>query len=240
MARESVALELSNVTAGYGDMTVLWDINLSVQQGTCMVVLGANGAGKSTLLRVIMGLLPTRRGQIQLLDQPIERLRTEKRVRLGIRYMTELGVFLGLTVEDNLRLGGYGLGARELRDRLAETYDSFPEVAAKRRIRVESLSGGQRKLVGVAKVLVDKPRLLVMDEPSAGLSPRYVEEVIGNLRRVRERDITLLVAEQNVSFLKLADDVCVIEGGHNRFSGSVSRFNSDQDLHRAFFGIDVS
>jgi len=231
-------LELREIDAGYGSMQVLWDVGFAVGAGECVVILGANGAGKSTLLRVALGLVPTMRGSVRLRGEDITHLRTDRRVARGIGFMTELGVFPELSVRENLLLGAYRLGPRKARANLERTYAAFPLTQKFRNRPAGSLSGGQRKLVGVAKVLMGDPSLIVMDEPSSGLSPAAVHEVIEALAGVARSDASLLIAEQNVAFLSLAQRAIVIEGGHLRFDGSVEELRDDEALRRAYFGIE--
>lgn len=231
-------LSVAGLGAGYGPMQVLWDFSFQVAAGEAVVVLGPNGAGKSTLLRTVLGLLPARTGSISFFGRPIERMRTSQRVRQGIAYMSEIGVFPELSVEDNLLMGGYGLPRRRVHQRIEELCALFPEVARTRRGPAWKLSGGQRKMVGVAKTLVAEPRLLVLDEPSAGLSPVYVSSVVEALGRVvQPGGPALLVAEQNMKFLSLARRIYVIEGGRRRFEGTAEELQADDALRLAYFGL---
>jgi branched-chain amino acid transport system ATP-binding protein len=234
-------LELEHVQSGYGAMQVLWGVDLVVPSGSCVVLLGANGAGKSTLLKVIMGLLPLWAGAIRFEGAPIEGRRTDRRVAGGIAYMTETAVFGDLSVHENLLLGAFALPRSRAKASIERIYESFPVVREHRRRPAGSLSGGQRKLVGVAKALVAEPRLIVMDEPSSGLSPLAVREVVGALGKVHaEQGTSMLVAEQNVAFTELADAVVVLEGGRVRFRGSVEELQANDSLRRAFFGLEGS
>ncbi len=230
-------LSVEGVGSGYGSMQVLWDVSLRVGRGEGVLLLGANGAGKTTLLKAISGLLPLRSGAIRLDGASIDRLRADQRVQRGAGVMTEQGVFPTLSVEDNLRLGAYTLPRGSVGTVMKDVYQLFPELFGRRRDAVGSLSGGQRKLVAVAKALMCRPQLLIMDEPSAGLSPRYVKEVLAQLVEVRQRGLSLLVAEQNVAFLELADRVYVLEGGRVRFEGTVSALEGNQAVREAFFGL---
>ncbi|MHB8189702.1 MAG: ABC transporter ATP-binding protein [Ferrimicrobium sp.] len=234
---EQQILDIDDINVAYGPMRVLWGLSLSVQPAETLVVLGANGAGKSTLLKAVIGLLPLESGSITMLGQRVERFNAAKRIRLGVGYMSEQGIFPGLSVTENLKLGGLRLSRRELSSRLDEAFERFAELRTYRRTMAGSLSGGQRKLVGIAKCLMGHPSLLLMDEPSSGLSPRYVAEVVDQLVELRGTT-TLVIAEQNVSFLDAADRVCVIEGGRTRFQGAVTDFESDAALHEAFFGLE--
>jgi len=165
-------LEVTGIESGYGAMKILWGMDLAVQPGETVLLLGANSAGKTTLLRTIIGLLPAWTGAIRFEDEQIEHLSPDQRIRRGIAYMSEQGVFATLTIEENIRLGGYFLSGAEVRRRSTRLFELFPDLAKKRRDVAASLSGGQRKMLGIAKVLVSEPKLLLMDEPSSGLAPR--------------------------------------------------------------------
>ncbi len=230
-------LSADGIEGGYNTVQVLWGARLSVQPASSVVLLGANGAGKTTLLKVLVGLLPAWKGHISLDGQDITGLRTDRRVRRGMAYMSELGVFAGLSIEENLRIGGRASDRATLRRRLDELFQIFPDLAGRRRALAGSLSGGQRKMLGIAKALAANPRLLVMDEPSAGLSPLFVQQVIAVLSRFRTEGLAMLIAEQNVAFLDLADRVFTLEGGRTRFEGTVEQLNADDALHRAYFGL---
>jgi branched-chain amino acid transport system ATP-binding protein len=231
-------LESQGIETGYGRVQVLWGAGLRVRPAESVVLLGANGAGKTTLLKVLVGLMPAWRGEVRLDGEDVTRLRTDRRVRRGVAYMSELAVFPGLSIEENLRIGGQFSPAVALTARMEELYGIFPDLAKRRRALGGSLSGGQRKMLGVAKALAGSPRLLVMDEPSAGLSPLFVSEVIAVLGRFRGSGLALLIAEQNVTFLELADRVYTLEGGRVGFEGTVDELNSNDALHRAYFGLE--
>jgi branched-chain amino acid transport system ATP-binding protein len=234
-------LRVRGISAGYGELQVLWDVDLLVAERQAVVLLGANGAGKTTLLHTLVGLLPQYAGEVEFARRRVDQAPTHERVRAGIAFMTETGVFPTLSVEENLLVGGYTVGQRQVRRRLDRYYALFPDLRDKRHHAAASLSGGQRKMLGVAKTLISDPRLVLMDEPSSGLSPLLVTEVVNILHRIREeRDVALLIAEQNVKFLELADRVYVLEGGRIRFHGSVEDLRGDDRLRRAFFGLDAT
>ncbi len=157
-------LTASGLDAGYGGVQALWDAGLTVRAKETVVLMGPNGAGKTTLIKTIMGLIQSWKGEISFEGRSIAHDRTDKRVRAGIAYMSEIGCFPGLSVEDNLRIGGQFLSAAEFKRHIDDLYARFPTLAQKRRALGGSLSGGQRKILGVAKALAGKPRLLVMDE----------------------------------------------------------------------------
>jgi branched-chain amino acid transport system ATP-binding protein len=230
-------LAASGIETGYGKVQVLWGAAIDVGARESVVLLGANGAGKTTLLKVLIGLLPAWGGAVTLAGEDITRMRTDHRVRRGLSYMSEIGVFTGLSIAENIRIGGQFVDAATLRRRTEELFAVFPDLAHRRRALAGSLSGGQRKMLGIAKALAAGPRVLVMDEPSAGLSPLFVSQVIEVLGQFRGTGLSLLIAEQNVAFLDLADRVFTLEGGRVGFSGTVEALHADDALHRAYFGL---
>jgi branched-chain amino acid transport system ATP-binding protein len=230
-------LQARGVDAGYGTMQVLWGVDLDVRPGETVLLLGANGAGKTTFLKTLVGLIQARQGAIQLGGQDVTKTRSSDRMRLGMTYMSELAVFPDLSIEENIKVGAQALGHRNPGARAEELYGLFPVLREKRKAAASSLSGGQRKMLGIAKALAAEPRLLVMDEPSAGLSPLFVKEVIRILSDLRGRGLALLIAEQNIGFLEVATRVFVLEGGRIRFSGSVAEMTDNEALRRAYFGL---
>jgi branched-chain amino acid transport system ATP-binding protein len=226
-----------DLVSGYDKVQALWGASFTVRAGESVVLLGVNGAGKTTLLKVLLGLLPAWAGSVAFDGADITRLRTDRRVRLGLAYMSELGVFPDLSIAENLRIGGQFAEPGALKRRIEELYAVFPDLAARRGTLAGSLSGGQRKMCGIAKALAGSPRLLVMDEPSAGLSPLFVGEVIRILGQFRGQGLSLLIAEQNVGFLALADRVFTLEHGRTGFEGSVAELQADDGVRRAYFGL---
>jgi branched-chain amino acid transport system ATP-binding protein len=230
-------LEVAGLAAGYRRLQVLWDVDLVIHEHESVVLLGANGAGKTTLLKAIMSVVEVWAGRIDFAGEDITRLRTDQRVRRGIVFMSETSGFPGLTIEENVLIGAEFLPKNRARQRIDELYAVFPALAERRRALAGSLSGGQRKMLGIAKALVGNPRLLIMDEPSAGLSPRYVKEVIGVLAQFRDKQLALLIAEQNVKFLVLADRVYTLDNGQIGFAGTVAAMQENDALRRAYFGL---
>jgi branched-chain amino acid transport system ATP-binding protein len=237
MLPETSLLQANGINAGYGSMQVLWGVDLDVRAGESVLLLGANGAGKTTFLKTLVGLIEVRDGGISLGGQDVTRMKSSDRMRLGMTYMSELAVFPDLSIEENLRVGAQALGHGNPGARAEELYGLFPVLRDKRRAPASSLSGGQRKMLGIAKALAAEPKLLVMDEPSAGLSPLFVKEVIRILRDLQGRGLALLIAEQNIGFLEVATRVFVLEGGRIRFSGSVAEMTDNEALRRAYFGL---
>jgi branched-chain amino acid transport system ATP-binding protein len=209
-------LTVEGLTTGFGAVEVLRGVDLELSAGRTTVLFGLNGAGKSLTLRTISGIQPAWGGTIQLNDTELTGLTVEDRVRAGIGHVLQVGgTFPHLTVGDNLRLGGSQLRPRaEQSRRLDELFDLYPRLAERRRQRAGSLSGGERAMLAVARTLMARPRVLLVDEPTAGLSPGMAEQLLDTLGRARATGVDLLVAEQNVSFgLRLADEIVVLERG---------------------------
>jgi branched-chain amino acid transport system ATP-binding protein len=232
-------LTLSGVEAGYGKIQVLWGVDLEVCSGESVVLLGPNGAGKTTTLKCLQGLLAASRGKIYFGGEDITRASARKRVQSGLSYMSELGIFPELTIEENLDLGALFVGRAAARRRIAQLYDLFPILVERRRQLAGGLSGGQRKMLGIAKAIAAQPKLLAMDEPSAGLSPLLVSTVIKSLAALRAEGLSMLIAEQNVKFLELGDRVFTMEKGRVGFSGTPAQIAADDGLRRAYFGLGV-
>lgn len=235
---ESLLLEARQLSAGYGTTRVLWDVDLEVPEGSTVALLGVNGAGKSTLLRALMGLLKLSGGEVLYRGEHISHWTPSQRIAASISYMSEVGVLSTLSVQDNLRVGATGMTSRDTKLALQRTWEEFPMLYARRRSAANSLSGGQRKLLGLAKALVRQPRLLVMDEPSSGLSPLFVKEMVEMLAAIRERSsVTILLAEQNAKVLDLADRVVILSGGHKGFDGPIDQFRAQTNIAAQFFGL---
>ena len=230
-------LEVQGVETGYGPLQILWGIDLTVSAGETVLLLGANSAGKTTLLRTLIGLLPSWRGTIHFDGERIDGFAPDQRIRRGIAFMSELGVFPTLSIDENIALGGYFLPDAQVRRRRDHLFQVFPDLAAKRRDAAGSLSGGQRKMLGIAKVLVAEPRLLLMDEPSSGLAPVFVKQVIDVLKTSIGGGTSLLIAEQNVAFLALADRGYLIDHGKVKLSGTRTELQTSSAVRETYFGL---
>lgn len=232
-------LTCSNLTAGYDQLQILWDISLSVDPGERVVVLGANGAGKTTLLKTLVGLITAWNGIITLNGDEVNHLSTDARMRRRVAYISDLGIIPDLSVEDNLRIGGFHRSGADVRRTMEVMYERFPILRDRRREMGTSLSGGQRKMLAVARGLMSDPQLLIMDEPSAGLSPLLVQEILEIIKSLDGQGMAFLIAEQNVKFLDIADRVYVIDFGRVIFTGSVEELRQDDTIRRAYFGVEA-
>jgi branched-chain amino acid transport system ATP-binding protein len=232
-------LEVRKLHAGYGPTEVLHGLDFAIEEGSITALLGANGAGKTTTLRAICGMVRTS-GEVLFTGQRISGRATEDIVRLGVAHVPDgRGTFTDLTTEENLRLGAY---ARRDRGSLAQDYERmyqlFPILAERRHQQAGTLSGGQQQMLAVARALMLRPRLLLLDEPSFGLAPMVVKEIFDVMRDInREQKVTILLVEQNAAMaLKLADRAHLLETGRIVLSGSSSDLMNDDAVRRAYLG----
>lgn len=230
-------LEIRSLEAGYGLAPVLQNIEMSVGTGEAIALLGANGAGKTTLMRSIMGLGPRVSGSITLDGVSIERVRTEDRVRRGLGYAPEgRRVFPGLTVVENMEVAS-SESASLRRTRIARMFDIFPQLVPKRDTLAWQLSGGQQQMLAIARALMTKPRLLLLDEPSLGLSPLLATQVISNIRDIVQDGTSVLLAEQNVGkALGVCDRAYVLRLGEIVQSGTSQSLRESAAVRDAFLG----
>jgi len=235
-----IILEIENIKVRYSGLPVLQGISLEVNAGETVSVLGANGAGKSTLLRAVMGTQPAFEGRILYRGGEIQKLNTEAIVRLGIVYVPEEKMLFGpLSVEENLILGAYILNENQLvRQNLAFVYNLFPKLKERRNQPAATLSGGEQQMVAIGRGLMSRPRILMLDEPSLGLAPLLVDEVLDTVRKLKTEGITILLVEQNVrEALDLADRAYVLQTGRIVGHGSGRELLEGDLFREAFLGI---
>ena len=233
-------LEVNNIKVRYSGLPVLQGVSLAVNAGETVCVVGANGAGKSTLLRAIMGTQRAFEGQILFSGREIQRLRTEEIVRLGIAYVPEEKMlFRPLAVEENLMLGAYILSdARRIQENLDFVYTLFPRLKERRLQPASTLSGGEQQMVAIGRGLMSRPQVLMLDEPSLGLAPKLVDEVLDTVRRLKSEGMTILLVEQNVrEALDLSDRGYVIQTGRMVNEGSGKELLASDTFRQAFLGI---
>ena len=222
-ANDVPMLELRDVDAGYGPFRAVFGVSFAVERGTVLALLGANGAGKTTIARVVTGLVPVSAGNVALDGRDITKMKAWRIATLGVMHAPEgRSVFGSLTVEENLALDfRRSLGRRGVAGGLDRAYELFPRLRDRRRQLAGSLSGGEQRMLSLARVLVREPKLLVVDELSLGLAPLLVEEVYATLERVRDAGTTLLIIEQYVDHaLGIADNVVLLQHGEVIYSGS--------------------
>lgn len=231
------ALELNGLATGYGDLRVVGEATLRVDPGTVTALLGRNGAGKTTTLRAISGLNPITAGTATLDGADLSRMPAYRRTRAGIAYVQEgKRVFRSRTVEENLLLGAYaGRSPQRGRELIGQMYDRFPMLAERRRRLAAQLSGGQQQMLAIAQALVAEPTVLLLDEPSAGLAPTVVADVLDVIRDLRTQGLGILLVEQAVEFaLAAADQVVVLDLGRTVHSGRAGDPGLRDAIRRAY------
>ncbi len=232
-------LEVVNLRSAYGRIEVLHGVNLSVRAGEVVALIGSNGAGKTTLLRALSGVQPITGGEITFLGERIDRLPPHRRVQRGMTQSPEgRQVFGPLTVQDNLRLGAYMRRDKEIDSDRDLVFEMFPVLAEKRHQLAGGLSGGQQQMLAIGRALMGKPKLLLLDEPSLGLSPTLVDQILEAIVALRSKSVTVLLVEQNASAaLEIADRGYVLETGKVAFEGSGTTLLSDPKVKAAYLGV---
>ncbi len=233
-------LHIHRLSAGYGDVTVVRDIDLEVDEGCLVVLIGANGAGKSTLLRTVSGLINPDQGEIRLMGQRIDHLMPHQIVEMGFVQAPEgKQLFLEMSVQDNLLVGSYNRRARESRTgTLEQVYELFPILNKRRRSFARTLSGGEQQMLAVGRAMMARPRILALDEPSLGLAPILVDRLFDTIRRIWETGLTILLVEQNVQqALEMADHGYVLENGRIALGGSGRELLAHEHLKVHYLGL---
>ena len=233
-------LEIDNLSAAYGSFQALFGINLRVDAGETVGVIGPNGAGKTTLMRVISGLLPGRAGKLAFEGRALTGVPAYRVVARGIAHVPEnRRLFPKLTIEDNLRIGAYMPQARKhFRERLGWVYEFFPRLAERRGQLAGTMSGGEQQMCAIARALMSKPKLLLLDEPSAGLAPLVVQQVFDLVRKIRSEGFTVLIVEQNVQqLLELVDRAYLLEVGRIKLSGMAAELKANAFVRQAYLGL---
>ena len=232
-------LTAQGITAGYGTMDILHDVSLHVRPGEIVSIIGPNGAGKSTAFKTIVGFLYPRTGRIVFDGQDITGLRPDLVLRRGLAYVPQGRlVFPQMTVLENLEMGAYiETDAARVAAALERVYGLFPILAERRKQRAGTMSGGEQQMVAIGRALMTTPRLILLDEPSLGLSPKFVSVIFEKLLEMQREGYTLMVVEQNAArALAIADRGYVLELGRNRFEGAGQRLLADPDVKRLYLG----
>jgi branched-chain amino acid transport system ATP-binding protein len=233
-------LVLKNVSAGYGAFQALFDVSLEVKAGEAVAVIGPNGAGKTSLLRAITKVIVPTAGTVEMEGVALKDTPAHRIIELGIAHVPEhRRLFPGLTVEENLKMGAYMRSAREAyKERLAYVYDLFPRMKERRNQIAGTMSGGEQQMCAIGRGLMSGPKLLLLDEPSAGLAPVIVQQVFDLVRRIRSEGYTVLIVEQNIQqVLKVVDRAYLLEVGRIRASGQASELLANEDVRKAYVGI---
>jgi len=233
-------LAIKNIDVLYGDVQVIWDLSFEVKQGEVLALIGANGAGKSTTLRTISGILRPTRGEILFEDQPIHTIEPYRLIEMGIAHVPEARrLFVEMTVEENLDMGSLKGEARKDRAQTKEMiFNLFPRLRERQYQPAGTLSGGEQQMVAIARGLMAKPKLLMLDEPSLGLAPILVREIFNVINRIRTEGVTVLIVEQNVKqTLAAADRAYVLENGRVTLEGSGADLSNNPHVQAAYLGV---
>lgn len=236
---ENHLLEVKGVDVLYGDVQAVWDVSIHVDEGKIVALVGANGAGKTTLLKTISGITPAKRGDILFSGKSLTRLKPQEVVEIGISHVPEgRRLFSNLTVLENLKLGAYPPRARPLLTKsLERAYDLFPVLKVRTEQKAGSLSGGEQQMLAIARALMAHPDLLMLDEPSLGLSPLFVRTIFELISTLNDQKITILLVEQNINqALKIAHQAYVLKTGKIAMNGRGSELLADPEVQKAYIG----
>ena len=230
-------LHATNIIAGYGGEPILHGVDLELDSGQIGVIVGSNGAGKSTVLKCLFGLVKLEQGSVKLEGNDITDVPPDKRVDLGIAYVPqELNIFQSLTVQENLEMGAF-IRRDDFSSSVEQMFELFPPLKAKRRNFAGQLSGGQRQMVAIARALMTEPRLLLLDEPTVGLSPSYVQDIIDRILEIAASGIGVLIVEQNARrALQISDTGFVLAGGRNLYTDTAENLLLNPEVARSFLG----
>ena len=226
-----------NMTGGYGGVDIINDCTLEVNKGEIVAVIGPNGAGKSTAMKAMLGMLNLSSGEIIFNEKNISKLSPQDRVKEGIAFVPQTkNVFTGMTVEENLEMGAF-IRSDNFIETLEEIYKLFPILKEKRFQLAGQLSGGQRQQVALGRALMNKPSVLMLDEPTAGVSPIFMDELFDHIIKVKETNVAILMVEQNArQALNISDRGYVLVTGQNRFTGTGKELLDNQEVRKSFLG----
>lgn len=239
-AEKTPLLTIKNVAAGYGTMRVLQDLSLRIQAGSVTALLGSNGVGKTTLMRTIVGLIPVSAGEILWNGMPITQTPPHERVAKGIVLVPEgRQLFPDFSVEENLRLGAFTPHSRaSTAQRMQEMFELFPRLAERRQQLARSMSGGEQQMLALARGLMSNPKVILLDEPSLGLSPVLTQHIFKLIKQIRSTGVTIFVVEQNVQMtLDIADYAYVLEQGSVRLEGEGAVIAGNPEIRKAYLGL---
>ena len=226
-----------NMTGGYGGADIISSCTITVNRGEIVAILGPNGAGKSTAMKAMLGLLNLKSGKVSIDGKDISKLTPQDRVREGISFVPQTrNVFTGLSVQENLEMGAY-LREERIEEIINEIYELFPALKEKKSQIVGELSGGQRQQVALGRALMIKPSVLMLDEPTAGVSPIVMDELFDHILKVKKTNVAIIMVEQNAKqALSIADRGYVLVTGENKFSGTGKELLNDPEVRRSFLG----
>jgi len=233
-------LQIKNVSAGYKDLQVLFDVSIEVNKGEVVALVGSNGAGKTTLLNIVSGFVPITQGCVEFEGKNLIKLPAHKRADLGIAHIPQgRGILNTITVEENLMLGSHSKRVRSHRaEDMEEAYQRFPILYERKKQLAGSLSGGQQQMLAIARALMMRPKIIMLDEPSLGLAPIVVEEVFDIISTVSKSGVAMLLIEQNlIQSLNVADRGYVLETGHIVMQGKAKDLLADESITKSYLGL---
>jgi len=232
-----ITLEVNNLRCGYGETEILHGVSCRLEKGEIVSIIGPNGAGKSTLMKAILGLLKPSEGKVIFKGKDITGRYPNEIVKEGICYVPQVdNIFPSLTVEENLEMGAF-IRKDNYKERIEETYQIFPDLKEKRKVKVKKLSGGQRQMVAIGRALMLDPELLLLDEPSAGLAPRLVQLIFHKIVQINETGVSILMVEQNArKALEISHRGYVLAMGHNRFEDTGKALLSNEEIGKLYLG----
>jgi branched-chain amino acid transport system ATP-binding protein len=233
-------LETTNLSAGYGMVQILYDVNFKVEEKEIVSIIGPNGAGKTTLVKTIMGLIPAKNGSIKFKGENIEKMHTYDIVKKGVTMIPEgRDIFPRMTIEDNLSLGAYTIKDKEkIKATKEKVYQIFPVLKKKEKALAQTLSGGEQQMLVICRSLMSNPQLLILDEPSLGLAPIIVEKVLDTIRTINDEGVTVLLVEQNIrDSLNVADRGYVLEEGRIVLEGKSKELLSNSHIKEVYLGL---
>ena len=226
-----------NLTGGYGGVNIIEDCNFEVNRGEIVSILGPNGAGKSTAMKAMLGILNNSSGEIILNDRTITQLKTQERIKSGISFVPQTNnIFTELTVQENLEMGAF-LYDGDINERIEEMFTLFPIIKEKKDQITGELSGGQRQQVAIARALMTDPNVLMLDEPTAGVSPIVMDEIFQHILNIKKQNIAVLMVEQNArQALEISDRGYILVTGKNAYEGTGDYLLNDNEIRKAFLG----
>jgi len=227
----------NNLSGGYGEVKVIENCNFNVNRGEIVSILGPNGAGKSSAMKAMLGMLKLESGTVVLDEMDISNLNTQDRIKLGISFVPQVNnIFTELTVNENLEMGAF-TSSDDIKDKIEEMYDLFPAIKEKKYQFAGELSGGQRQQVAIARALMNNPSILMLDEPTAGVSPVVMQEIFEHIIQIKEKNIAILMVEQNANqALKISDRGYILVTGQNAYHGTGQELLNDPEIRKTFLG----
>ena len=227
----------NNLSGGYGEVKVIENCNFNVNRGEIVSILGPNGAGKSSAMQALLGMLKLESGTVVLDESDISNLNTQDRIKLGISFVPQVNnIFTELTVNENLEMGAF-TSSDDIKDKIEEMYDLFPAIKEKKYQFAGELSGGQRQQVAIARALMNNPSILMLDEPTAGVSPVVMQEIFEHIIQIKEKNIAILMVEQNANqALKISDRGYILVTGQNAYHGTGQELLNDPEIRKTFLG----